>query len=39
MKSLFQEYLGQSSVFVGKKTKVGGEGRRVEEEDWTAFNT
>ena len=30
MKSLFWEYLGQSGVFVGKKTKGGGE-----EEDWT----
>ena len=31
MKSLFWEYLGQSGVFVGKKTKGGG----GEEEDWT----
>ena len=30
MKSLFWEYLGQSGVFVGNKTKGGGE-----EEDWT----
>ena len=32
MESLFLEYSGQSSVFIGKKTKGEGEGRRM--ADW-----